>query len=295
MTNTRPASTNVLVEVRAALPSLRPAERRIADIVIADPERFATMSIAEIADAASTSTTTVVRFTRRIGYERFKDLRHDLTEQSVRERLASENSTTPATDISRTDRMVDIVAKIARDESLSIADTAETVDIEQLERAVAAIDGATRIDIFGIGGSGIVAVDLQRKLSRIGRVAIEWPESHAAWVAASVLGSGAVAIAVSHSGSTVDTVEFLRLARASGAETIAITNHEQSPLAKAADVVLRTSARESSFRSGALGSRIAQLMVADCLFIGVAQSQFDVSIEALRRTFDAVSSRSTRA
>ena len=83
---------------------------------------------------------------------------------------------------------------------------------------------------------------------------------------------------MSHSGATTDTVDFLRIARDAGAATIAITNFGQSPLAEAADVVLTTAARETPFRSGALGSRIAQLMVIDCLFTGVAQASFDDSM-----------------
>lgn len=291
--DTRPPSRTLLVEVRGLMPSLRPAERRIGEALIADPESFATRSIAEIADLAQTSTTTVVRFTRRVGYERFKDLRHDLTEQNLRERMAAADAGSLPSDISPDDGMVDIVAKIARNESLSIADTAEVVDIAALERAVEAIDAAERIDLYGVGASAIVAVDLQRKLARIGRVAIEWPESHAAWTAAAVLGPSAVAVAISHTGSTTDTVEFLRIASASGATTIAITNHERSPLASAADIVLRTAARETAFRSGALGSRIAQLMVVDCLFTGVAQARYEASIAALRKTREAISQRTS--
>jgi len=290
----RPVPGTLLVEVRALLPSLRPAERRIGESLLSDPEAFATRSIAQIAELAETSTTTVVRFTRRVGYDRFRDLRHDLTEQNLRERMAADELGGQPTDISPDDGMEEIVAKIARNETMSIADTAQVVDIASLERAVAAIDAAHRVDLYGVGASAIVAVDLQRKLARIGRVALEWPESHAAWTAAAVLGSTSVAIAISHSGATTDTVEFLRLARASGAVTIAITNHEQSPLARAADVVLRTAARETPFRSGALGSRIAQLMVVDCLFTGVAQARYEESIAALRRTRDAISLRTAR-
>lgn len=293
-TNARPASRAVLSEVRGHLPDLRPSERRIAETLLGDPESFATRSIAEIAELAETSTTTVVRFTRRIGYERFKDFRHDLTEQNLRDRLALAEAHAPASDISPTDGMEDIVAKIAANESLSIADTADTLDVAALERAVDAISRAHRVDLYGVGASAIVALDLQRKLARIGRIALEWPESHAAWTAAAVLGPGAVALAISHSGATTDTIEFLRLAREAGATTIAITNHQQSELARGADIVLRTTARETAFRSGALGSRIAQLMVADCLFIGVAQSDYGASVDALRKTYAAVSQRGSQ-
>lgn len=282
-------SRTVLVELRALLPSLRPSERRIAEALLADPEGFATRSMAEIAELAGTSTTTIVRFTRRAGYTRFRDLRHDLTEQNLRERLASGMDAAPATDILPDDSLADVVAKIAMNETLSIADTAEVLDLEALAAAVEAIAGAARVDIHGVGASSVVGVDLQRKLTRIGRVALEWPEAHAAWTAAAVLDERAVALAISHSGETSGPVEFLRIAGQAGATTIAITNHEQSSIAGLADIVLRTAARETPLRSAALGSRIAQLMVVDCVFTGVAQVDYEGSVAAIQKTHRAVS------
>ena len=52
---------------------------------------------------------------------------------------------------------------------------------------------------------------------------------------------------------------------------------------------LTTAARETTFRSGAMASRIAQLTVIDCLFIGVAQHHVDTAKTALEATYEAVS------
>jgi DNA-binding MurR/RpiR family transcriptional regulator len=287
----QPDSRVVLVNVRAALPNLRPAERRIAELLLADPSAFSTRSIGEVAVAAATSTTTVVRFYRRIGYQRFQDLRLDLTREVLRERLAHADIDAVQTDIDPNDSLDEIVAKVAVFETLSISDTSHVLDPGHLREAVGLVAAADRVDLFGVGASSIVSLDLQRKLSRIGRTAIEWPDAHSGWTAAATLHDRSVAIAISHSGATEDTVRFLEIASAQDAATIAITNHADSPLARAAQVVLLTAARETRFRSGALGSRIAQLMVADCLFIGVAQTSFEKSTNALRVTYDTVRTR----
>ena len=152
-----------------------------------------------------------------------------------------------------------------------------------LDRAVAAVGGARRVDLFGVGASAFVATDLQQKLVRIGRTALSWPDPHGAWTSAATLDSACVAVGVSHGGATADTAEFLRIARGAGAATIGITNFPASNVGEQSDIVLTTAARETSFRSGALGSRIAQLMVVDCLFIGVATATYDESMMALRR------------
>ncbi len=100
-----------------------------------------------------------------------------------------------------------------------------------------------------------------------------------------------VAIGISHTGTTIDTIDALKTARRRGAKTIAITNFDGSPISQEADLLLVTAARETTFRSGAMSSRIAQLALVDCLFAGVAQRTYDASIDALESTYAAVQSR----
>lgn len=280
----------VLVRMRDALPQLRPSEKRIAALFLADPGTTASLSIADLAARCDTSTTSVVRFSKRMGYDHLQGLRMDVLREVTREDFETAALPEVSGDIDRNDTAQDIVAKVSMAETLSIADTAKVLDVDSLTAAVAAVSRAGRVDIFGAGASSLVGLDLQQKLVRIGRIAFNWPDTHAAWTSAATLEPGSVAIAVSHSGTTAETLKFLTLAQARGATTIALTNHGGSPLAQHAEIVLTTAARESGFRSGALGSRIAQLMVMDCLFIGVAQSDYDRAMAALRNTYAAIHS-----
>ncbi|HWM73265.1 MAG TPA: SIS domain-containing protein, partial [Nocardioides sp.] len=100
-----------------------------------------------------------------------------------------------------------------------------------------------------------------------------------------------VAVAISHSGATKDTLDALALAQRNGATTVALTNFPRSPLARLSDHVLTTAARETTFRSGATASRLAQLTVVDCVFVGVAQRTFETTQRALEVTHDAVADR----
>ncbi|HEY0533147.1 MAG TPA: SIS domain-containing protein, partial [Actinoplanes sp.] len=87
--------------------------------------------------------------------------------------------------------------------------------------------------------------------------------------------------------------DALTEARAHGAITVALTNFPRSPIAHAAEHVLTTAARETTFRSGATASRLAQLTVVDCVFVGVAQRTYGQTLAALDATRAAVSSRHT--
>ena len=285
---------NALVVMRSVLPDLRPSEQRIARLFLANPEATAKLPIVELASLCGTSTTSVVRFCHRLGYQRFKDLCMDVLQEVTWESFETAGLPEASGDIDRSDTLADIVAKISQAETLSIADTAKMLDIDSLSRAVEVISGSSHVDIFGVGASAFVAWDFQQKLTRIGRTALHWQDAHAAWTSAANLRPGAVAVAISHSGATVDTIDYLSLARESGATTIAVTNHAGSPLSKSADILLTTAARETGFRSGALGSRIAQLMVIDCLFIGVAGTHYDDSMSAIRRTYAAIQRLSDR-
>jgi DNA-binding MurR/RpiR family transcriptional regulator len=179
-----------------------------------------------------------------------------------------------------------MAAKVASLEMLAIEETVSSLDFKALERVVAALEKAQRILLFGIGASHFVAQDLHHKLFRVGRNVFLMADAHEAWSAALLSPQHTVAIGFSHSGTTADTVQFLDLARQNGALTIAITGSPDSPLVRAADERLITHARESALRAGAMVSRIAQLVVVDCLFLGVARLRYEQTIDALKRTRD---------
>jgi DNA-binding MurR/RpiR family transcriptional regulator len=181
-----------------------------------------------------------------------------------------------------------IIATIAFNDARAVEETAEQLDPAICERVVDAINGAGRIDIYGAGASGFVASDFQQKLHRIGRTAFYWPDVHTALTSAALLGKGDVAIGISHTGTTSDVVEVLEQARSRGATTVALTNFPRSPITEAADFVLTTAARETTYRSGATASRLAQLTVVDCLFVGVAARNRNRTKRALEVTAEAV-------
>ncbi len=284
-------ATDVLVTIRALLPSLARVEQRVAQQVLADPFGTAMQSISELAAACGTSATTVVRFCRAVGLRGYPELRIALAAAAAQtDRAGGE----PSPEIILDDDPATIAAKIAHADARAVTDTAKHLDIETLVRVVGILADARRIDIYGVGASGYVALDLQQKLQRIGKPAFAWPDPHMAITSAALLGPGDVAVALSHTGTTADTIDALREAGSNGAQTAAITNYPRSPIASAADYVLLTAARETAFRSGAMTSRIAQLTVVDCLFVVLAQHDLPTSTQALERTFEAAQAKRRR-
>ena len=286
----KPASS-VLIRVRGAMPSLRPAEQRVGEAVLADPAAISESSITTVARQCMTSETTVLRFCRAIGLGGYPELRIALARAAQREE--TDQSARPAVNgtIGEDDSVADVVAKISYADSRAVEETGAALDVAALTAAIEAVRTAGRIDVYGIGASALVAHDLHQKLHRLGLISFSWSDPHLALTSAAVLEVGDVAIGISHTGTTIDTFDALRVARQHGATTIAVTNFAKSPITEQADVVLTTAARETTFRSGAMASRIAQLALIDCLFTGVAQRSYDHAIDTLETTYAAVQSR----
>ena len=287
------SSLSVLIRVRGALPSLRPAEQRVAEAVLADPAGVSERSITALARLCRTSETTVLRFCRALGLAGYPELRIALARAAQGEETDRASRVTPDSPISATDSMTEMVAKIAYADQRSIADTGAAVDIVALQAAVDALVGARRVDVYGVGASALVGQELSSRLHRLGLASSAWSDPYAALTSASGLTGGDVAIGISHTGTTIDVLDALRVARSRGATTMSITNFDRAPIVGHSDVVLTTAARETTFRTGAMSSRVSQLVLVDCLFTGVAMRSYDRSLSALESAHAVLRTRHT--
>lgn len=282
---------DVLLRVRQSRDRLSASERRVADTVLADPELVRTSTIMRLADVSEASQSTVARFCQSLGYPGYREFRLDVIAALSRDQAQRMRFDIAEGEIGPDDSIAETVAKIAFQEVQAIQDTAQLLDTDAIAQAVDAIRSARRIELYGAGASSLTAQDLSQKLSRIGKPAAASVDIHLALVQAALLDDASVAIGVSFRGETRETLDFLTVARRTGALTVGITNAAQSSLDEVCDIVLRTSVRESRFRSGAMASRIAQLALIDMLFVLVLRQDFPLMTESLRRTYDAVSSR----
>lgn len=286
----RPGPTALAAKVRTMAPSMTRSMQRVAEAVAGDPAGCAQLTVTGLAERTGTSEATVVRTSRLLGYPGYRDLRLALAGLAAQQESGAAPAVTA--DIVVDDPIADVVAKLALDEQQTLADTAAALDIAQVEAAVAAMASARRIDVYGVGASGLVSQDLAQKLLRIGMVAHSHADPHLAVTNAVQLRAGDVALAITHSGRTVDVIEPLRVAFDRGATTIALTGRPDGEVAQYADHVLTTStARESELRPAAMSSRTSQLLVVDCLFIGVAQRTYETAAPALSASYEALAHR----
>lgn len=279
---------DVLEAIRAITPRLRPAEVQVGRAVLEDPSFAVTATVATLAERAEVSQASVVRFAKSLGFAGYPSFRVELAQEVSRRALELERSNIAEGELNPSDSPAEMVAKVAFHEARTIEQTGRMLDLDALERIATAIAESERVVTFGVGASGLAAADLAQKLQRIGIMCLSSHDTHVQLVHAALADARTTAIAFSFSGGTIDVLRALEIASRAGAFTVAITNDTDSPLAAAASATLRTPAREATLRAAALASRMAQLAVADFLFIRVAQLRYTDLDAALSATREAV-------
>lgn len=276
---------DVRTRLLAALPRLTPTARRVAQVIRDDPAGTAQLTVNQLAERAETSTSAVVRLAKTLGYEGYPQLRLALAATGTEDR-------TPvlATDIDPDDTPPKVLHKLAAFETEGLLATAERADAATMAAVADQLARARRVQLIGIGASGLVAMDMTQKLTRIGRWCGACTSEDDALVQASLLGADDVMIAFSHSGETVGVVEAVRRAARAGAATVAVTAGAGSTLAATAARTILAAGREDGFRSAAMASRMSQLLIVDALYVGVLQ-RTPAAAQALHRTYDAVADR----
>src|SRR4051795_2238655 len=287
-------SDGVLVRVRSLLPEFTGALRRVAEQVLTDPAGASRATIVELAERSGTSPATVTRFCRALGFDGYADLRLGIAAETGRARSAGW-TVDIGREIQPSDPLERVLGQIMAADTQAMHDTASLLDLTEIERAAEAIARADRVDIYGASGSALVGGEMQFCLHRIGIAAWAWTDVHNGLASAALLKSGDVALGVSHSGQTRETIEMIAEASSRGATTIALTSFPRSPLAEVADIVLLTATQATTFRPDALSARHPQLVVLDLLYIAVAQRTHERAHAAFRLTAQAVAGHKNTA
>jgi len=260
-------------------------ERRLAEFILAAPSEIVHMGIKDLADQCEVSAATVTRFCKNFQCKGYPDFKLKLASEIAHAEMAARTGSTRYQDIVAGNPLAGIVEAIESNHLTSIRDTTELLDLGQLERAVDALCRAKRIDLYGVATSSIVAQDFYQKLIRIGKNCTAFADSHMQITSASTLTSSDVAVAVSYSGETPETIDALACAKDAGAFTISITSYRSSAISALADITLYSSSLEEGMRRGDMASRIAQLHIIDILFMGMASRDFSTYVPRLEQSY----------
>jgi DNA-binding MurR/RpiR family transcriptional regulator len=281
--HSRPGS--VLVHVRGVIPSLNKAEKRVAQAVTKNPEGVLGGTVTTLAQAAQVSEATVVRFCRTMGYSGFAELKIALARDLVPEIQRIHE------DVTESDDPAMVIKKVFDASVAALEDTLRVLDPAAIRAAADALKKARKILIVGVGTSAPGVMDAYNKLMRLGLNVTFSSDAHLQMMEAALLTDRDVIVAITHSGSTRDPVDTVRVAVERGALAICITNNALSPITKYCPIKLVTAARETRFRTEALSSRISQAAITDALYTLVALSDPEGTLARLGTIEDVIVSK----
>jgi len=273
-----------LLRIRGLFPSLNPALRKIAEFILNNPHIIKSQRINELAHECDVSESTVTRFVKAVNLNSFQELKIIMAETTPEK----EDEEFVYDDVTKGDSIESIIDKIVFINSEALQDTKKVINIEEIERAISAIDTAERIDIYGAGGSSIAAENARMRFYRIGKRCLVYNDPNQQAVSASLLSPKDVAIGICNSGRTISTVNALKKAKESGATTICITNFDQTPITEFSDIKLFTSTQDSAFFQESMVSRVAQILIIDILYAGLAIANFNSAVKMIEKSADSL-------
>ncbi len=279
--------TSIQIHVRSQYSALSRAEQKAADYLLTHLDEIYSLPISELADRSGVSAGTWVRLCKSLGFQGLKDLKHQLFTKASEFQKDEGGPELVFTDIKDHQNIRQIIDSVQASSTQAITSTLQFLDPATLESAADLVYQANSIRLFGVGASSLVAQDLAYKLMRIGLNVQFSQDLHIQLTSAATLHPGDLAIIISNSGATKEMIEIQKLVRKNGVQNLAITSLGKSPLAQHADLALQTTSPEIHLRSGAMSSRIAQLVMVDCLFTTLANKNYREIEQNLERSYES--------
>lgn len=253
---------NVVELIQRRRGDLPPAERRVADVVLADPDRAMHAPMARLARWAEVSEPTVVRFCRSLGLEGFAAFKLALAQALAR------GTPFVSPHVDEDDDARALIRKVFRGSASALVEAADGIDPRQVELGIRILCEARRIAFFGAGGSGVVAMDAAHKFLRLDVPSTAFTDDILQRMAAAGMTGGDAVLAISNTGQTRSLVEGVALARRGGAKVVAVSA-PGSRLAAACDALVAVEPCEDLETFTPMASRLNHLAAVDLLVTGV--------------------------
>ena len=266
---------DILAVIQENLHTFSKGQKKIANFILESYDKAAFMTASRLGKRVGVSESTVVRFAAELGYDGYPGMQKSL-QKMIRNRLTSVQRIEVTND-----RLgdQDLLSMVLQSDIEKIRQTLEELDRDAFDRAVDAIVAARKIYIIGVRSSAALASFLYFYCNLIFENVALVSANTSSEIFESLLrvGPGDVVIGVSFPRYSSRTVQAMSFARDRGADTVAITDSEASPLAPICRHTLRARSDMASF----VDSLVAPLSLVNALLVAVSQRKND----ELARTF----------
>lgn len=275
------ARMNILEKITQHNAVFSKSERKVAEVILANPQTAIHSSIATLAKMSGVSEPTVNRFCRRLDTKGYPDFKLHLAQSLA--------NGTPYVNrhVEENDGPEEYTHKIFESTMAALEVARQSVDIATINRAVDLLTQAQKISFFGLGASASVAHDALNKFFRFNVPVIYFEDIIMQRMSCMNSGEGDVIVLISHTGRTKSLVEIAQIARGNDATVMGITSKD-SPLAKECNLVLSLEVPEDTDMYMPMASRIAQLILIDILATGFTLRRGNKFRENLKRVKDTL-------
>lgn len=270
-----------LLNIKAVYDILQSAEKKAADFIQSNPGEIANSTIVDIASKAKCSEATIVRLSKRLGYEGFIDLKADFANVTKEHYLEYE-------EVNEMDDVITVVKKVFDSSIAAINDTFDIMNRIEFEKALDVILSANKIMFCGVGDAALVAKEAYQRFTRIGQNCYTSIDCDIQLILSSQLDKNDVLVAISYSGRSQSVVKAVKIAKKSGAKVIAITNFPISPLTKKSDIILQTAVFSKYATGEVISKRIVELCIIESLFINYLLKKGQPIMDTLRKSNEVI-------
>ena len=213
---------------------------------------------------------------RSLGFTGYKDFKYQLVSELAQSGAESQGAAEPmfGYTLRKQDTLEEIPSYMTATAAGMMEETLKNLSVRTYRKAVESIRKARLIDIYSVENSGVTAQDLLAKLLYLGLPCRYFSDAYYQRISAGSLTGEDVAVGISYSGASKDTVDAVRTAKRSGATTIVITNFRDSPISRYADILICTS-QEQFIYGNAIYSRMTQLLIVDMIYMGIIASDYE--------------------
>ena len=255
---------NILEFITEQYHSLTRSGRKLADYIFSNTPEAQYLSISALAENSGVSEASITRFCHNLGLSGYNDLKLALAKAAFVTDMG-DPSDSPDT-ITSKDTLGSIFHKLHTSNMLSLNETLELLDEDEISKAVDLISAADRVFCFGHGGSMVMAMEAWARFSTATSRFVHIADSHMQAMAIALATEKDVILFFSYSGSTKDMEDVMSIAKSRHVSIILVTHFPKSRAADFADVILLCGYNESPLQSGSVAAKLGQLFLIDCLF-----------------------------
>ena len=281
------ANSEIILNIKAQMQQMNPAQTRIARYILENPERVEGMSIGNFAKESKVSEATISRFVKFLGCANYRDFQAEM----VKSNILNHEKIRGYAGLNETSDIYQISQKIFDTNIQCLADTLSILDCSAIEKLADLIVKSRQLCIFAQGRSVVTAGSIKHRLHRLGIACSVYNDSHEQAMSASLMKKGDVVMGISTFGRSKTVLKNLRIASSKGATVVGVSSYRGTPLDELCDIMLVSSSNEET----SLGfepscATVAQMVILDCLYILITNKMKEEASECFRLTCEAIES-----